>query len=334
MKDKTPAYQKKAGEEAPIDKIKKGSSQRLGDDSGVGQSRVRRKKVKFIEGINNHVISHNGGHIVFGSDRPSGLEGGTGAAGFTKTSTIDIVVGRASKNIDTKKKRSESDEQYVGNLFTRDAARIYISESTLIDKNFGLATGPRQSGDGKNTHPVSSIGIKADAVRVIGTEGVNIVTGPAKGFSGKKERNTLGGKVPQAGAINLIAGNYTDNKMYFGSLRSPGVDVLRHIPYLQPAIKGDFLVSCLNELINYCDALESGLFNIATTLQAQNSSLASALSPINPPAAGICAGAAFTFSIFGTTQSYLARKYGLKIRKKFLTYGREQHIRSPNVYLT
>ena len=83
MKDKTPVYQKKAGEEAPIDKIKKGSSQRLGDDSGVGQSRVRRKKVKFIEGINNHVISHNGGHIVFGSDRPSGLESGGGAAGYT-----------------------------------------------------------------------------------------------------------------------------------------------------------------------------------------------------------------------------------------------------------
>lgn len=333
MNDKTPAYQKIVGEEAPLDKIKKGSSQKLGDDSGVGQSRVKRKKVKFIEGINNHVISHNGGHIVFGSDRPSGLVGGTGGSGYSKTSTIDIVVGRASKNIKTKKKLSKSDEQYVGNLFTRDAARIYISESTLIDKNFGLATGPRQPGAGKNTHPVSAIGIKADAVRVIGTEGVNIITGPATGYSGKREKNTYDGKVPQAGAINLIAGNYTDDKLHFGSLRSPGVAVLQNIPYLQPAIKGDYLVSCLNELINYCDALESAIFNIATSLQAQNASLSAAFA-MNPPAAGICAGAAFTYSLFGTGQSYLARKYGFKIRKKFLTYGRQQHIRSPNVYLT
>ena len=320
----------KKTEKAPIDEIKKGTTQKLADDSGVGNSRNKtRSKAKFIQCLNTHRIHHFGGEIVFGGDRPSTCGSGTGGQGFTKSSTIDIVVGRSSKN---KLSNSNFPPEQVGNLFTRDAARIYITESTEIDKNFGLALGPRTPHAGKNTHPVSAIGIKADAVRVIGTEGVNIVTGPAKNFSGKKETNVLGGKVSGAGAINLIAGNHTDDKMYLGSPRTPGESVLKEIPYLQPAIKGDFLVSCLNEIINYIDAVCAGLDNMCLSLAKSDGKLAAVTK--NPAASAILLNRATITKLWGASHVYTARRSGLTVRKKFLTYGRDQHIRSPNVYLT
>ena len=71
----------------------------------------------------------------------------------------------------------------VGNSFEADAARIYISELTDIDKNFGVTEG--KSGEMKDR---SGIGIKADGVRIIGREGVKIVTGRAGGTG---EKNSL-----------------------------------------------------------------------------------------------------------------------------------------------
>tara|TARA_Y100001972_G_C7650779_1_gene327222 strand:- start:851 stop:1873 length:1023 start_codon:yes stop_codon:yes gene_type:complete len=340
MMKKEKALHIKKTEKAPIDEIKKGTTQKLADDSGVGNSRNKtRSKAKFIQCLNTHRIHHFGGEIVFGGDRPSICESGTGGQGFTKSSTIDIVVGRASKNKLSALEHSlpnappPREPKHVGNLFTRDAARIYISESTEIDKNFGLALGPRTPHAGKNTHLVSAIGIKADAVRVIGTEGVNIVTGPAKNFSGKKETNVLGGKVSDAGAINLIAGNFTDEKMYLGSPRTPGETiVLKKIPYLQPAIKGDFLVSCLNEIINYIDAVCAGLDSMCLSLAKSDGKLAAATK--NPVASGILLKRATITKLWGASHAYTARRSGLTVRKKFLTYGCDQHIRSPNVYLT
>tara|TARA_Y100000114_G_C11757182_1_gene327517 strand:+ start:510 stop:1529 length:1020 start_codon:yes stop_codon:yes gene_type:complete len=334
---KKPASVALPGEEYAVDSIKNQKFDRIPDNSGVGQTPRKKKNPKFIEALNNYIIRHNGGEIVFGGDRPSGLESGTAGAGFYKNSTIDIVVGRASKNIDLEdiEKRGLSagdDYNYVGNLFTRDAARVYISESTLIDKNFGLAFGPRQPAPGKNNRPVSAIGVKADVVRVIGTENVNIVTGPARNFSGKKETNTLGGKVSNGGTINLIAGNYTDPKIYLRSPRTPGESVIHEAPYLQPAIKGDFLVNCLNEIINYIDAVETGIYNMCLAF-SKSDALIAAASP-NPPVSALLLKRASITNLWGSHHLYTARKSGLNLRKNFLTYGHDQHIRSPNVYLT
>jgi hypothetical protein len=320
----------------PADQFKNQKHDRIPDNSGVGQTPLKRKHSKLIEAANNHILSHNGGQIVFGGDRPSNLTSGGGGAGFYKNSTIDIVVGRASKNIDLNKVRKNDDPidgfEYVGNLFTRDAARIYISESTELDKNFGLAFGPRQPSGGKNTHPVSGVAVKADTVRVIGTEGVNIVTGPANNFSGKKEGNSLKGKVSSGGTINLIAGNYADEKIHLTSPRTPGTSVIKMIPYLQPAVKGDFLVECLHEVVNYVDTIEAAVFNLCLILCQKDASLAPAL--LNPPAAAALLGSAAQTSIWGTSHAYTGRIVGNSLRNKYLTYGKAKHIRSPNVYLT
>ena len=72
-----------------------------------------------------------------------------------------------------------------------------------IDKNFALV-------GNKRSLERSGIGIKADAVRVIGREGVKIVTGKAKNVEGAGrggEKNSAGGKIETVAGIELIAGN-------------------------------------------------------------------------------------------------------------------------------
>lgn len=70
-----------------------------------------------------------------------------------------------------------SDGSNVDNSFQTDAARIYISQLTDIDANFGID--PGKTGYMKER---SGIGIKADGVRVIGREGIKLITGVCRGL--------------------------------------------------------------------------------------------------------------------------------------------------------
>ena len=58
----------------------------------------------------------------------------------------------------------------AGPNFDLDSARIYISQKVDSDDAFGLAPGVVGQSTGK-----SGIGIKADAVRIIGREGVRVL---------------------------------------------------------------------------------------------------------------------------------------------------------------
>jgi len=180
----------------------------------------------------NETIMESGqsnAQIVITRDRPASIFSGYGGEGHQKCSTIDIVAGRMSQFSRTTFNTSQGEEApfAVDPNFEFDAARIYISEKTDIDDNFNLRTQGEQSG---NTFiPVqksigrSGIGIKADAVRIIGNEGVRIVTGVY-------ESNSRGGKKTPAG-IELVALN--GNKSPFE---------------VQPFVKGANLVSALYEL--------------------------------------------------------------------------------------
>ena len=53
----------------------------------------------------------------------------------------------------------------------------------------------------------SAIGIKADAVRMIGREGIKLVTGKGKNTEGGQELNSQGGTIETVPGIELIAGN-------------------------------------------------------------------------------------------------------------------------------
>ncbi len=323
------------------DRIKSGKTvNSLPAESGLLHSGTPRKHLTFREAQNNSVIQHFGSYIVLGTDRPSHLGTGMGASGYSNADAIDMVVGRGQN---LKNKAATSDEKdknkdglpdgyIVGPMFTGDAARIYVSSRTNIDQNFGLAMTPREPHRGKKDHPLSGIGIKADNVRLIGRNNIKIVTGRNQGFKGGTELNSLAGKSPQAGTISLIGGNYTDPEVKLAGLFQPD-GVVQSIPYLQPAIKGDNLVMCLEALFSYCDMLEGAVYNLAlNNLDLKILDVVDPfMSPIHSIGAFISAGMDIPWAV---EMLYEARSWSLSQKQKFLEYGGPMHIRSQNVYLT
>jgi len=158
--------------------------------------------IKYAQSPNEKVIRKGGAYITFGADKPSGTASGYGGKGATGASRIDLVVGRQSMY-------NPPDGSKVDNSFQADAARIYISQLTDIDANFGVDPGKTGFMKGR-----SGIGIKADGVRIIGREGVKIVTGRMQGTG---EKNSQGGKLLPAPMIELIAGNNTERRKIPGS---------------------------------------------------------------------------------------------------------------------
>jgi len=301
-------------------------------DSGVMHTYTPRKHLTFKANGNQQVDEHNGAYIVMGSDNPSHAGTGTGASGNTKSSTIDMVVGRGAG---LNKGDGPGEGWFVGNMFSADAARIYISESTNIDKNFGIAAGAADAHSGKNDHPLSAIGIKADNVRMVARNNIKIVTGRNQGFTGQEkglETNSLGGKSPQGGTISLIGGNYSDAETKYMGLYHPS-GLFSSNPYLQPAIKGDNLIAALEAMYAYIDLVASACFNI--TLGAIGMDAAYFSDPFTSPVSKVPMIIESGLSIpFGLDHIYAARTKGLADRRRFLEYGGEFHIRSANVYLT
>jgi hypothetical protein len=146
---------------------------------------------KIIDGSNNS-------SIVLGRDRPSTRLSGYGGAGHTQAGSIDIVVGRWGYQA-----RSFIGEEraYVNPSFEHDAARIYISQKTDVDRNFRIAGGNQTTdSDGK-----SAIALKADGVRLIAREGIKLVTRT-------DARNSQGGMIDGVEGVSMIAGD-DDSKM-------------------------------------------------------------------------------------------------------------------------
>ena len=160
---------------------------------GVAGSKMLEPLPVYVKADNEHVISDsNGAAIVLGRDRPSSRISGYGHE--HGSARVDIVVGRVSAdNIGAVNETGE--KMYVDPSFEKDAARIYISAKANIDDYFGLRPGSVGMARCR-----SGIGIKADAVRIMGREGIKLVTRP-------EPLNSLGGTIERVGGIDLIAGN-------------------------------------------------------------------------------------------------------------------------------
>ena len=201
-----------------------GASGLAGGNSNEGFPKlIRSDSEKVLEGGNN-------ASIVMGKDRPSHLGSGYGGLGHTGTGTIDMVVGRPGNS-----------DEYVNPSFSQDAARIYISQKTDVDSNFKICEG--YSGPSSER---SAVAIKADAVRVIGREGIKII-------SGGDVENSKEGRIETFSGIEIIANNDDTD--------------------LQPIPKGDNLVFAINELTDLVNdlsgllnafAIQQDAFNIAT----------------------------------------------------------------------
>ena len=222
---------------------------KVGDHSGLFNTITAEPRVNFIVAANQVLLSDRtkNAAIVIGADRPAGKASGYGGKGAMKANTIDLVVGRMSSN------KKLKDNSFVNNSFSGDAARIYISQLTDIDLNFGIE--PGQSG---KITARSGIGIKADAVRLIGREGIKIVTGRSFAFKGhglSGETNSRGGKISQpAPPIELIAGNLKSDQGFLG------VGPEKRI--LQGIAKGENTRDSLRELSGILDEMWSVMFNM------------------------------------------------------------------------
>ena len=199
---------------------------------------------KEIRGKNNT-------SIVLGRDRPGTVASGYGAKGATGAGCIDIVVGRMATSRDGPK-----DGVDVHSSFFADAARIYISQKTDIDTNFMLAGQPGH----QNLKARSGIAVKADLVRIIGREGVKIVTGKAYPHGMPDgETNSLGGKISPAPPIELIAGNNTEPREKAIKLWEP--PYIETVQTLQPVAMGYNTRDSLRELSKRLDELLGIVWN-------------------------------------------------------------------------
>ena len=160
---------------------------------GVAGSKMLEPHPVYVKADNEKVIAdNNGSYIVLGRDRPGSRISGYGHEhGSAK---VDIVVGRVSAD-DIGAVNDKGEKLYVDNSFEKDAARIYVSAKANIDDYLNLR--PGKVGMSRCR---SGIGIKADAVRVVGREGIKLVTR-------SEPINSQGGTIERVGGIDLIAGN-------------------------------------------------------------------------------------------------------------------------------
>ena len=199
--------------------------------SGLYGTAQQSRKLKYSAAPREDVKEFEGAYITLGGDKVSGTASGKGGKGATNSARIDLVVGRLSPE-------RVKDGQNVDNSFQSDAARIYISQLTDIDANFGIDPGKTGYMSSR-----SGIGIKADGVRIIGREGVKIVTGRMQGTN---EKNSLGGKFTPAPMIELIAGNNTERRRVPGSALSGDTEM--YDP-LQGVAMGENVVKAITEMM-------------------------------------------------------------------------------------
>jgi hypothetical protein len=204
------------------------------------------------------LFGKNNTWMVFGRDRPGGLNSGYGPGGQqTQAGAIDICVGRMSPrplSFDSRGRKIK-----VGPIFTKesysyddgetlsvmDAARIYISQKTDLDENFELQVP-------KKTNPsraVSGIALKADGIRIMSRKaGIRLVTEDANSISsrgGSDSSEPLG--------ICLIAANKAKE--------------------LQPIPKGDNLTLLLIEMLQNQTEIAGAIASIKSDLISLNAAL-------------------------------------------------------------
>lgn len=248
----------------------------------------------------------NNTFIVMGRDRPGSRDSGYGGKGDTQTGMIDICAGRMGA--DAKDINKNGEKLYADPDLRRDAARIYISQKADIDSYFKLSAGKLGNSKAK-----SAIAIKADDIRIISRQGIKLVTAT-------DPKNSQGGTVKSASGIDLIAGN--DDKD------------------MQPLVKGDNLVKCLQDIIHKISILDGTLINYITYQLEFNEGVVNHYhrSPfgaiVTSPDIDVLpfVGPSVANKQFGNTAASLARhKSNLKrLSNNYLKIGSKSYINSRN----
>lgn len=161
--------------------------------SGINGDNIAELNPKF--NAHAYEVIYTGKHdssIVLGRDRAGIFNngGGYGSLGHTSCASIDIVVGRKSAAADFDIKNNYADPDFI-----TDAARIYLSQKSDIDNYFTLPAGKGGVSVGR-----SAVGLKADAVRIVGRENLKLVVGG-------DAKNSQGGNINTKLGVDLIAGD-------------------------------------------------------------------------------------------------------------------------------
>lgn len=170
---------------------------------------------------------HNGSYITMAQDAPRGPGTGHSATGAPAAS-IDLVCGRVSAVAEAAK----NSNLFVNDDFDHDAARLYISQTTDLDKACKLA-----EGDNPKFENRSGVAIIADNVAIKGRLGVKIVTSP------NGDHNSKSGKISSGTGVELIANNNDSD--------------------LQPLVKGDNLIDCIYAIYKRIDKLADMVMDVA-----------------------------------------------------------------------
>lgn len=214
----------------------------------------------------NVITNNQNAWIVLGRDRPASIGSGYGAQPLNGTACIDLCVGMMAGSKSGPKQGTKVDPN-----FAADAARIYISQKTDIDENFGLAPGKKEKLRENSTKAKSGIGIKADGVRIIAREnGIKLVTGKGnfKNTGNNGEVNSRGETIVpnDLGGIELIVGNDTTELALSELLTEPLLKLLNlffpltlpeKIRKLQPMVKGDNLAYAVKYIMNIIDLINT-----------------------------------------------------------------------------
>jgi len=213
--------------------------------SGVDGSPNPQKLPELNKRDDEKVIEGNyGSYIILGQDRLNNDKekvygGGRGQDGCFASAHIDLVAGLDSvsqylNRTPTLPKNPTSD---------RDAARVYISQNCDVDDQFQCPLGTLGNVRGR-----SAVVAKADQVRIIGRNGIKII-------SGTDTINSKGRKLRSVAPIDIIAGS--EYGMYG---QKPGDVVLPSgFPMMQPLARGFHLEECLKQMFSAIQLLTGAL---------------------------------------------------------------------------
>tara|TARA_Y100000034_G_scaffold93791_1_gene113562 strand:- start:1460 stop:2404 length:945 start_codon:yes stop_codon:yes gene_type:complete len=216
------------------------------------------------------ICNKNNASIILGRDRPANIMSGYGGRGDTQAASIDIVVGRMGP-------KPKSD-LYVDPDLKVDAARIYISQKTDVDANFGCAPGLMGSPD-YFEKPASAVAVKADGVRVLARDGgIKLITGI-------DNINSQGGEVMSRTGIELIAGNDSRD--------------------MQPLVKGNNLIKCIEQIYDTIADL-TGVVSGLSTAVAVLTAAVGAHYHVDVPPTPVSAGVSLPDPVLATVATTVA----------------------------
>ena len=261
-------------------------NKKFGKNQGIANKSLREPTPSYEKAGSEKIDKgYNNTYIIQGRDRPNVLQSGYGGKGGTQSGRIDLIAGLASSYKHSDGTYGPPNKQTVVNPnFAIDAARIYISQKSDIDEYMGIAPVTGQPEGNR-----SAIGLKADQIRIHSRQDIKIVTGRGRfeGLGSDGERLSTGGVNDVAGKISFIAGNYTEEEEYisFSILEAHKLGKARKRK-LQPIVKGDNLVMCLNDMLDLINQLSQFVGLNSTLIRQLNNNFMSHAHPLAPPMTG------------------------------------------------